>query len=66
MAKAKSPSGVDCRGHALVVYDGQTRCGTLTEGGGEFCAFDLNGVCLGAFPTMLRAARALPTAEPAP
>jgi hypothetical protein len=62
--KAKS-TNVDCRGRVLTVFDGADRVGSLVETGGEFRAFDLDGRCLGSFPTMLRAARALPRVEPA-
>jgi hypothetical protein len=60
----KSPEKrVDTRSHALSVFDGAIRAGSLVERGGEFLAFDLDGRHLGAFPDMRTASRSIPPAE---
>ena len=52
---------VDTKNHPLAVFDGRIFLGTLTENAaGIFYAFTPEGRCVGAYPTMLRAARALP------
>jgi hypothetical protein len=63
-SKAKSPKtqAVDCRQHALTVFDGTTMVGSLVERAGAFHSYDLEGRYLGAFGDMRMAARAIPPA----
>jgi hypothetical protein len=53
---------VDTRNHALSVFDGADRVGSLVERAGEFHAYDVDGRHLGAFTDMRAAARAIPPA----
>jgi hypothetical protein len=55
----------DCRRHVLTVYDGAEMIGSLVQAGGEFHAFDVDGVHVGTFNDMRSAARALPASDPA-
>jgi hypothetical protein len=60
--KSKKTRAVDTRDHALVVFDGADRAGSLVERGGKFTAFDPDGRHLGVFPDLRSAARAIPRA----
>jgi hypothetical protein len=59
--KSSKMQVVDVRNHLLVVNDGADRVGSLVERAGEFHAHDLAGRHLGSYPTMVQAARAIPT-----
>jgi hypothetical protein len=54
---------VDCRNHALTVFDGAVRCGSLVERAGKFDAYDIDGRHLGTFTDMFAAAGAIPSTE---
>jgi hypothetical protein len=45
---------------ALGIYDGQERAGTVVRQGELFYAFNSVGRCIGAFDSMIEAARAIP------
>ena len=47
---------------ALGVYDGRQRAGTVIRQDAEFFAFDIDGVCIGVFDTMIEATRKIPPA----
>jgi hypothetical protein len=51
---------VDCRNHALTVFDGAVRVGSLVDRAGTIHAYDIDGRCLGAFNNVRAAARAIP------
>ena len=53
---------VDCRNHALTVFDGAVRVGSLVDRAGTFHAYDVEGRHLGAFADMRAATRAIPRA----
>ncbi len=50
----------DTRNHALTVFDGADRVGSLVERAGKFEAFDIEGRHLGTFPDLRAASRAIP------
>lgn len=49
--------------HALTVTDGQERAGSVVRQDNEYFAFDAEGECLGAFDTVIEAARSIPAAD---
>jgi hypothetical protein len=49
--------------HALAVYDGQQRVGTVVERNGEFLALDVHDRRVGVFTKQRDAAHALPVAR---
>jgi hypothetical protein len=49
--------------HALAVYDGQQRVGSVVEHDGEFLAFDVHNRRVGVFTNQREALRALPAAR---
>jgi hypothetical protein len=53
---------VDCRNHALTVFDGAVRVGSLVDRAGTFYAYDVEGRHLGAFADLRAASRAIPRA----
>ena len=53
---------VDCRNHALTVFDGAVRVGSLVDRAGTFHAYDVEGRHLAAFADLRTAARAIPPA----
>jgi hypothetical protein len=48
--------------HALAVYDGQHRVGSVVERNGEFLAFDVHNRRVGVFTSQREALRAIPAA----
>jgi hypothetical protein len=63
--KANERKQVDRRNHAVTIYDGQDRVGSLLERGGTH-AYDVAGHCVGIFSDMRAAARSLPVAGVSP
>ena len=49
--------------HALAVYDGQHRVGSVVERNGEFLAFDNHDRRVGVFTNQSEALRAIPAAR---
>jgi hypothetical protein len=47
----------------LAVYDGSVWCGSLSQSGGHFHAYDVKGRSVGVFDNLRAAARSLPKAE---
>jgi hypothetical protein len=49
--------------HALAVYDGQQRIGSVVERNGEFLVFDIHDRRVGVFTNQREALRAIPAAR---
>ena len=64
--KVKSPRAqvTDTRHHALTVFDGAVRCGSLVERAGKFDAYTADGRHLGTFSDLRAAARVIPPTAP--
>ena len=49
--------------HALAVYDGQYRVGSVVERHGKFLTYDIDDLNVGVFATLHDAMHALPAAQ---